>query len=161
MPKNSSNPSVSGPRPKGFVKSISVPASSSALAVAAALLGAVSAIAGAQADPVADFYRGRQVGLIVGYGTGGGYDVYARMLMPYLAKALDATVVVQNQPGAGGMTALGTIDDWVGTFLIVVLALVQIVAFDIANGKPLSKETQDRMLVAYQRIDEAMRYANV
>lgn len=39
--------------------------------------------------------------------------------------------------------------------------VVQIVAFDIANGKPLSKETQDRMLVAYQRIDEATRYANV
>ena len=30
---------------------------------------------------------------------------------------------------SGGMTALGTIDDWVGTFLIVVLALVQVVAF--------------------------------
>ena len=39
--------------------------------------------------------------------------------------------------------------------------VVQIVAFDIANGKPLSQETQDRMLVAYQRIDEATRYANV
>src|SRR5215831_18274317 len=26
----------------------------------------------ASADPVADFYRGRQVSLIVGYGTGGG-----------------------------------------------------------------------------------------
>lgn len=39
--------------------------------------------------------------------------------------------------------------------------VVQIVAFDIANGKPVSKDTQDRMMVAYQRIDEAMRYANV
>lgn len=39
--------------------------------------------------------------------------------------------------------------------------VVQIVAFDIAHGKPLSQETRDRMLVAYQRIDEAMRYANV
>lgn len=39
--------------------------------------------------------------------------------------------------------------------------VVQIVAFDIAHGKPLSEETRDRMLVAYQRIDEAMRYANV
>jgi len=39
--------------------------------------------------------------------------------------------------------------------------IVKIVAFDIANGKPLSQETQDRMLVAYQRIDEATRYANV
>jgi hypothetical protein len=39
--------------------------------------------------------------------------------------------------------------------------VVQIVAFDIANGKPLSEETRERMLLAYQRIDEAMRYANV
>ncbi len=30
---------------------------------------------------------------------------------------------------SGGMTALGTIDDWVGTFLIVVLAFVQVIAF--------------------------------
>jgi SNF family Na+-dependent transporter len=30
---------------------------------------------------------------------------------------------------SGGMTALGTIDDWVGTFLIVVLAAVQVIAF--------------------------------
>lgn len=39
--------------------------------------------------------------------------------------------------------------------------VVQIVAFDIGNDKPVSKETRDRMLLAYQRIDEAMRYANV
>lgn len=39
--------------------------------------------------------------------------------------------------------------------------VVQIVAFDIAHGKRPSEEDQKRMLVAYQRIDEAMRYANV
>lgn len=39
--------------------------------------------------------------------------------------------------------------------------VVQIVAFDIGNGKPISEETRERMLTAYQRIDEAMRYANV
>lgn len=39
--------------------------------------------------------------------------------------------------------------------------VVQIVAFDIGNDKPVSKETRDRMLLAYQRIEEAMRYANV
>lgn len=39
--------------------------------------------------------------------------------------------------------------------------VVQIVALDIAHDKPVSKETRDRMLLAYQRIDEAMRYANV
>lgn len=39
--------------------------------------------------------------------------------------------------------------------------VVQIVAFDIANNKPISEETRERMLTAYQRIDEAMRYAHV
>ena len=39
--------------------------------------------------------------------------------------------------------------------------VVQIVAFDIANGKNPNQETRERMLTAYQRIDEAVRYANV
>lgn len=39
--------------------------------------------------------------------------------------------------------------------------VVQIVAFDIANGKTPNSETRERMLTAYQRIDEATRYANV
>jgi hypothetical protein len=39
--------------------------------------------------------------------------------------------------------------------------VVQIVAFDIANNKPINEETRERMLTAYQRIDEAVRYANV
>jgi hypothetical protein len=39
--------------------------------------------------------------------------------------------------------------------------VVQIVAFDIANGKTPNQETRERMLTAYERIDEAVRYANV
>jgi hypothetical protein len=39
--------------------------------------------------------------------------------------------------------------------------VVQIVAFDIANSKPVTEETRERMLTAYHRIDEAVRYANV
>lgn len=39
--------------------------------------------------------------------------------------------------------------------------VVQIVAFDIAAGKRPSEEDRQRLMVAYQRIDEAMRYANV
>ena len=39
--------------------------------------------------------------------------------------------------------------------------VVQIVAFDIAKGKTPNEETRGRMLTAYQRIDEAVRYANV
>jgi len=55
------------------------------------------------------FYKGKSVKMIVGYGPGGGYDAYARMLAPHLGKALGATVVVENQPGAGGLTALNRI----------------------------------------------------
>ncbi|MPY79741.1 MAG: hypothetical protein GEV04_14970 [Actinophytocola sp.] len=48
---------------------------------------------------------GETVELVVPYDPGGGYDVYARLLAPYLEKCLDATVVVKNEPGAGGLLA--------------------------------------------------------
>ncbi|MFM2444632.1 MAG: hypothetical protein RJB09_1818 [Pseudomonadota bacterium] len=54
----------------------------------------------------AAFFKGKNVRLTVGYGPGGGYDVYARMIAPHLSKQLGATVIVENQPGAGGITAL-------------------------------------------------------
>ena len=50
----------------------------------AALAVALLATAQAQADAVSDFYKGKQVNLVVGYGTGGGYDVYARLIARYL-----------------------------------------------------------------------------
>src|SRR5207244_2542538 len=52
------------------------------------------------------FYAGKTVRMIVGSGVGGGYDVFSRMIAPYLGKTLGATVVVENQPGAGGLVAL-------------------------------------------------------
>ena len=58
------------------------------------------------AQDAAAFYKGKTIKFIVGYGTGGGYDAYARMLAPHLSKAMDANVIVQNQPGAGGLVAL-------------------------------------------------------
>jgi len=44
--------------------------------------------------------------MIVGTGVGGGYDVFSRLIAPYLGKTLGATVIVENQPGAGGLVAL-------------------------------------------------------
>src|SRR4029078_5237147 len=51
-------------------------------------------------------YVGKTVGLIVGAGPAGGYDVFSRLIAPYLAKTLGTTVIVENQPGAGGLVAL-------------------------------------------------------
>jgi tripartite-type tricarboxylate transporter receptor subunit TctC len=61
----------------------------------------------ARADEVADFYRGRQVTLYVGFGPGGGYDVYARLLARHIGKYIPGSpgVVVQNLPGAGSLRA--------------------------------------------------------
>jgi tripartite-type tricarboxylate transporter receptor subunit TctC len=52
------------------------------------------------------FYAGKTVRMIVGSGVGGGYDVFSRLIAPYLAKTLGATVIVDNVPGAGGLVAL-------------------------------------------------------
>jgi tripartite-type tricarboxylate transporter receptor subunit TctC len=73
--------------------------------VAAAMIA--SAPAAAWADEVADFYRGRQVDVIVGNGPGGGYDVYARLLARHIGQYIpgNPNVVVQNMPGAGGLRA--------------------------------------------------------
>ncbi|HYX63730.1 MAG TPA: tripartite tricarboxylate transporter substrate-binding protein [Burkholderiales bacterium] len=53
-----------------------------------------------------DFLKGETVHFLVGYGPGGGYDTYARMLAPHFEKRTGATVVVENRPGGGGITAL-------------------------------------------------------
>src|ERR1043165_654840 len=52
------------------------------------------------------FYAGKTVRMIVGSGVGGGYDVFSRLIAPYLQKTLGTTVIVENVPGAGGLVAL-------------------------------------------------------
>jgi tripartite-type tricarboxylate transporter receptor subunit TctC len=76
------------------------------IAAAAAVL--VLAGAPAQADAVADFYKGKVVSLVVGYGSGGGYDVYGRLVAAHLGKYIpgNPTVVVQNMPGAGSLRSV-------------------------------------------------------
>ncbi len=59
----------------------------------------------ASADPVADFYKGRTVAIIVTSQPGGGYDVLSRLIARALPKHLpgNPSVVVQNMAGAGGI----------------------------------------------------------
>jgi tripartite-type tricarboxylate transporter receptor subunit TctC len=59
----------------------------------------------AQAQDVADFYRGRTIDLYIGYSVGGGYDLYARLLARHLGKHIpgNPTVLPQNMPGAGSL----------------------------------------------------------
>ena len=61
----------------------------------------------AQADAVADFYKGRSVTVVVSSSAGGGYDTLARALARHIGKHLPGhpVFVVRNMPGAGGMAA--------------------------------------------------------
>jgi len=53
----------------------------------------------------ADFYKGKQVDLYIGYSVGGGYDIYARILARHLGKHLpgNPVVVPKNMEGAGSL----------------------------------------------------------
>jgi tripartite-type tricarboxylate transporter receptor subunit TctC len=75
-------------------------------AVVASLLGAAFAGA-AHAQDAGSFYAGRNVSIIVGFGPGGGYDLYARLLARYYGPNIPGkpNVIVQNMPGAGGVNA--------------------------------------------------------
>jgi tripartite-type tricarboxylate transporter receptor subunit TctC len=84
--------------------------SSSAPVAIAAVVAAVfsfGAIDSAAAQSLADFYKGKQVNVIIGYGVGGGYDQYTRVLSRYMGDHIPGkpTLVVQNMPGAGSRKA--------------------------------------------------------
>src|SRR5436190_16027382 len=73
----------------------------------AALVALIALADAAAADPVADFYTGKTVRIVVGSAPGGGYDLYARLLSRHMSRHIpgNPTVIVQNMPGAGGITA--------------------------------------------------------
>jgi tripartite-type tricarboxylate transporter receptor subunit TctC len=56
-------------------------------------------------DPVAEFYSGKSITLLIGFGPGGGYDSYARVLARHLGQHIPGQpdVIPQNMPGAGGL----------------------------------------------------------
>jgi tripartite-type tricarboxylate transporter receptor subunit TctC len=74
--------------------------------VALAVLWTASVHPANAQDSEKAFYAGKTVRMIVGSGVGGGYDVFSRLIAPYLAKSLGTQVIVENVPGAGGLLAL-------------------------------------------------------
>ena len=70
-----------------------------------AVTGTSSAIA---QDSVAQFYKGRQITVVVGSSPGGGYDIYARLMARHMGKHIpgNPTMLVTNMPGAGSNAAV-------------------------------------------------------
>lgn len=71
---------------------------------AAAMLAFAS---GAQAQSVADFYKGKTVTIYIAFSPGGTYDLFGRMVARHIGKHIpgNPTVIGSNMPGAGGLTA--------------------------------------------------------
>jgi tripartite-type tricarboxylate transporter receptor subunit TctC len=69
------------------------------------LLALWAAGAAARAD---DFYKGKIFTIVVGFTPAGGYDNYARNLARYIGNHIpgNPTVIVQNMPSAGSLTAV-------------------------------------------------------
>jgi len=61
----------------------------------------------AAASSIAEFYSGKSISFLIGFGPGGGYDTYARVLARHLSKHIpgNPNIVPQNMPGAGGLAA--------------------------------------------------------
>lgn len=80
----------------------------------AALIGWIGfGAAPAQADDqrVGDFYRGKQIRIVIGSGPGGTYDIYSRLLAKHMGRFIpgNPAMLVQSRAGAGGLIAANTI----------------------------------------------------
>jgi tripartite-type tricarboxylate transporter receptor subunit TctC len=58
-------------------------------------------------DPIADFYKGKTLRIVIGYAPGGGYDIYGRVFAEHFGRFVpgNPTVVAQNMEGAGSFLA--------------------------------------------------------
>jgi tripartite-type tricarboxylate transporter receptor subunit TctC len=59
------------------------------------------------AQDVADFYKGKQISIIVGFTPGGSSSLYAQALARHMGRYLpgNPSLIVQHVPGAGGLVA--------------------------------------------------------
>ena len=94
-----------------------------ALAFLAPAAGLAAALPAA-AQPVEPFYRDHPISMLVGFGPGGGYDAYTRLLAHHLGRHVPSNpqVIVQNMPGAASLKAVLYLDSGAPTDGSVVAA---------------------------------------
>ena len=123
-------------------------------ACAALALFALAFINPARAESVEDFYRGKNITMVIGYSVGGGYDLYGRLVARYLGRHIPGqpNIVPQNREGAGSMRAAiyiynaapkdGTV---IGTFSrsMAVAPLLQEAPFDASKFSWLGSVSTD------------------
>lgn len=96
-------------------------------------LTASAAAGAALAQTAEQFYRSHQITMVVGNAPGGINDISARFVARYLGKYIpgNPTIVVENQPGAGGIIAanrLANVFPKDGTYLVKLERAVPLLA---------------------------------
>jgi tripartite-type tricarboxylate transporter receptor subunit TctC len=76
-----------------------------------AFLAGLGARPGLAADSVEAFYKGKTMQLLIGFGPGGGYDLYGRAVARHLGRFIpgNPTIVPQNMAGAGSVRAASSL----------------------------------------------------
>src|SRR4051812_41614801 len=79
--------------------------------IAAFLLSASLGLVGLAFVPqlqAEDFYGGKKIDLYIGFGPGGGYDLYGRLLARHFGTHIPGNplIVPRNMPGAGGLAVI-------------------------------------------------------
>lgn len=71
------------------------------------LAALVAPVAALHAQTVAEFYKDRQISLVVGFNPGGGFDAYARAVARHIGRHIPGqpNVIVRHMPGAGSIIA--------------------------------------------------------
>ncbi|HKX09334.1 MAG TPA: hypothetical protein VJN67_14130 [Stellaceae bacterium] len=96
----------------------------------------LAAAAPAKADPVEDFYRGKQIRMYIRAAPGGNYDVYSRVLGRHIARFIpgNPVVVPLNMPGGGGLIALNYVANAAPRDGTVITMITQSFPMDQALG---------------------------
>jgi len=92
----------------------------------------------ASAQTVADFYRGKQITLLIASGAAGGYDTYARIFARHVGRHIpgEPAIAPKNVPAAGGLTAANALYAVSARDGLTLGALTNGVAMDPLFGNP-------------------------
>lgn len=133
----------------------------SAVAAFAAVAMLAAGMTMAQADPVADFYRGKSITIIVSAGAGGGFDTNARMVARFYGKHIPGhpTILVKNMPGGGHLVAANYLYNRApkdGTYLGTLLPAF--VSYQVLDGRQVEYDAAKFAWIGASDVDNMNLY---
>ncbi len=122
-------------------------------------LWAATAASPAVADPIEDFYRGKQIKLYIRAAPGGNYDIYSRVLGRHLTRFIPGNplVVPINMPGGGGLVALNFVANAAPRDGTVITMITQSFPLDQALGLDSNLKVDMRSLQFHRQHEQHQR----